>query len=527
MEDLTMAIGRNDPCPCGSGKKYKKCCMQADARGGRNGSRARPTQAGPPPDRQPTIKEYLDLGNRLAEQDRPKAAMMAWGEALKLDRNYLPALNNMGRMLVIQDRPDEALEYLERAAELDTAGAEVARRLSTAQEMVGDLEAAKANAEEALRRNPKDVPALLMLANLLKADLPEQHREAMESLLEHSSSLDDRQRRKLHFGLLNVYRGMKDYEQVARHSRRANTIDKATRLRQGTEFNVEYFQAMTEGQLRHYTPEYMEKVRPFGSDSRRPIFVIGLPRSGTTLTERVLGKHRNVYPAGELPDLNKAFNALPNIVRRNVPPADCLPILAKQGRPVTQMAEYYLKRLDVYDSEHPHVIDKACNGLFIGLIFTMFPQARVVHVQRDLRDTAVSCWMQQFQRVSWACDVEWMATHFRGHERLMERWYELFSDRILPVRYADVVEDLEGQARRMADFFELEWDEGMLKFYEDGGAVRTASVRQVRRPVYKGSLGRWKRYEPYPSDLFEAIADIKPCTGPSESETTPAEAAPA
>ncbi|MGC9455693.1 MAG: sulfotransferase [Phycisphaerae bacterium] len=507
--------GRNDPCPCGSGRKYKKCCGKTVTR--------------PPKDpevepEQPTARDYLDLGNRMARQERPNAAMMAWQEALKLRPDYLPALENMGKALVIKDRPEEAIPYLQQAAELDTEGTENLRRLASAQEMVGDLEGARLSAEKALECNREDVGALLLLTNLLKKDLPEDYRERMEAMLERSTGLSDKQRRQLHFALMNLYTSMKDYEAASRHSRRANAIDKAGRVRAGTQFVVEQFEKMVEAQLRYYTPEYMEKVRPYGSSSRRPIFVIGLPRSGTTLTERVLGKHPKVHPAGELPDIAKAYNALPHIVHRNLPPYECIPILAEQGAPITKMADFYLQRLDVYDKDHEHVIDKACNGMQMGLIFTMFPEARVIYVRRDIRDVAISCWLNQFQKVAWACDFEWLATHFRGHARVMPRWYELFGDRILTVRYEDMVEDLEGQARRMSEFLELDWDPAMLKFYEDGGAVRTASVRQVRQPVYKGSLGRWKYYEPYLPELFEAVSqvEIPPDTG---AEAAPAEAA--
>lgn len=512
-----MTAGRNDPCPCGSGKKHKKCCMKTAA--------PPPVKNGHVEPEQFTARDFLDLGNRMATEERPNAAIMAWQEALKLRPDYLPALENLGKALVMKDRPAEALEYLQRAVELDAGGTENLRRLASAQEMVGDLEGARVSAEAALQRNGEDVGAMLMLANLLKKDLPAEHRERMEAMLERSSSLTDKQRRQLHAGLLNIYRGLKDYARVARHSRRANTIDKAVRIRSGKEFNLPYFEKMVEAQLKLYTPEYMEKVRPYGSESRRPIFVIGLPRSGTTLTERVLGKHPKVHPAGELPDIAKAYNALPHIVQQDRPPFECIPVLAEQGTPITKMADFYLQRLDAYDKEHEHVIDKACNGMQMGLIFTMFPNARVIYVQRDIHDVAISCWLNQFEKVAWACDVEWLEAHFRGHARVMNRWYELFSDRILPVRYEGVVEDLEQQARRMTDFLDLEWDPGMLKFYEDGGAVRTASVRQVRQPVYKGSVQRWKHYEPYLPELFEAVERIEIPTAPNAASAEPARAA--
>ena len=153
------------------------------------------------------------------------------------------------------------------------------------------------------------------------------------------------------------------------------------------------------------------------------------------------------------------------------------------------------------------------NYLYLGLLAALFPRAKFIHCRRDLRDVAVSCWMTHFRQIRWASDPDHIAARFREYERLMGHWRRVLPVPLLDVAYEETVADLEGTARRLVGWCGLEWEPACLAFHEGKGPVRTASVSQVRQPVYSRSVGRWKHYEPSLGSLFDRLGEGTGDTG--------------
>ena len=174
---------------------------------------------------------------------------------------------------------------------------------------------------------------------------------------------------------------------------------------------------------------------------------------------------------------------------------------------IRRLAEAHLDRLTAIDAGRSlRVVDKMPeNYLFIGLLSILFPRATFIHCRRDLRDVAVSCWMTDFSSIRWANDPSHIAARFRQYFRIMNHWRTVLPVAIHEIDYEDTVNDLEGVARRLITAAGLEWEPACLEFHRTERPVRTASVSQVRQPVYKGSLNRWKNYEPALAELFAAL----------------------
>ena len=255
-------------------------------------------------------------------------------------------------------------------------------------------------------------------------------------------------------------------------------------------------------------------MRGFGLETERPIFIVGLPRSGTTLTEQILASHSRVFGAGELSYLREDFDALPRFTQQTSEVLKtsevCLPALECLGRlereTARRMAQWHEGRLLAVSRNASRVVDKMPeNYLYLGLIATLFPRAKIVHCRRDLRDVAVSCWMTNFRHLHWAADPDHIAARFRDYLRLMEHWRAVLPVSVLEVDYEETVNDLEAVARRLVAWCGLDWEPACLDFHKTSRPIRTASVMQVRQPIYTRSVARWKNYEAALGPLFAQL----------------------
>ncbi len=487
-----MAPGRNDPCPCGSGKKYKLCCLKA-------GQPARTAEG-----RAALAKEHFKRGNELRKKKRIAGAMDAYREAIRLKPDYGPALENLSGILQAANQHDEAVVFLKRAIEANPERRKPRLNLAFIYAQLGRTEDCERLVREMLRRNPTDVRALYRLSVLLERKLPDEDLRAICSLLETASDLPVRERQLLHAGLVDVYNARKEYGNAAKHAETANALDKQWRKEEGQLRDGLVVTSLVDRLIEIYSPEYFERVRDFGSDSVRPVFVVGLPRSGTTLAARIIGSHPRAFSAGELHLGKNAFYTVPHLLQTKEKPEVCAGRITSDI--TRRLANHHLHVLKLIDHEADRVVDKTpMNYLVLGLLVTMFPRAKIIHTRRDVRDVATSCWLKQFAKMFWACDKEWIATQIHQYRRIMDHWQRALLSPMLDFQYEEVVTDLETHARRLIDWVELPWDPACLEFHRSKGVVRTASIQQVRQPVYTRSVGRWRNYEDHLADLYALL----------------------
>jgi hypothetical protein len=236
------------------------------------------------------------------------------------------------------------------------------------------------------------------------------------------------------------------------------------------------------------------------------VFIIGLPRSGTTLIEQVLASHSQVFGTGEQPLGRQDFEMIPGQMNR----AGDHPFLCladpQVGTALRQIAQRHEDRLRELGGSAARVVDKMPdNYMYLGLLAVLFPSATFIHCRRDLRDVAVSCWMTNFRSIKWANDPAHISSRFAQYLRLMDHWRAILPATIHEVAYEETVDNLESVARRLIAACELEWEPSCLDFHKTRRPVRTASVTQVRQPVYRKSVARWRNYSELLADLFSAL----------------------
>ncbi len=286
--------------------------------------------------------------------------------------------------------------------------------------------------------------------------------------------------------------------------RAANALQKSDFEQQGKTYDPEAHRAFVDRLLNAFDRDHFARVRGFGLPTRRPVFVVGLPRSGTTLVEQVLSSHHRVFGAGELRLVHDVFEELPEVCGRQATALDCLSQLDSDV--VRSLATRHDGALSSMGFGADRVVDKMPeNTLYLGWIATLFPQAIVICCHRDLRDVALSCWLTHLAQVRWACDLDHIASRIGEHARLMKHWRSVLPTPILEINYELLVAEPDHQIRQLVHWCGLEWDPACLNFHKQERPVRTASAAQVRRPVHRRSVGRWKNYESWLGSFFERI----------------------
>ncbi len=295
-----------------------------------------------------------------------------------------------------------------------------------------------------------------------------------------------------------------DYTRAAECLRESNAAALADSVKKPNAYQPAEHERFVNNLIGAFSAELIERLAGQGSSSRRPVFILGLPRSGTTLIEQVLASHSQIHGAGELIQGRKDFENIPVVMKRNDPPMICVPEIT--GEELKELGRLHEERLLELSPDAPRVVDKMPdNYMYLGLLSLIFPSAVFIHSRRDLRDVAVSCWMTNFRSIRWASDPEHIATRFQQYRRIMKHWKEVLKVPIHEVDYEETVDDLEGVARRLIAACGLEWEPACLEFHRTERPVRTASVTQVRQPVYKKSVARWKNYEHDLGTLFAAL----------------------
>lgn len=254
-----------------------------------------------------------------------------------------------------------------------------------------------------------------------------------------------------------------------------------------------------------FAPAKLPAIARAANRDQTPIFIVGMPRSGSTLVEQVLASHPRVFGGGELQWINRLWHQLLGRVTGSGSLDEALARMTSAD--ADAVGAEYLGQLKALRPTATRVIDKnLSNVMHVGLLWALFPGARVIHCRRDPLDTGISCYMTDFADVlPFTCSFQGLGHFNRQVDRLMNYWEQTLDLPILKVDYEQVIGDLEGQARKLLNFLDLPWDDRCLQFHRNKRQVITASRWQVRRPIYNSSVGRWRHYEPWLGPLREAL----------------------
>jgi tetratricopeptide (TPR) repeat protein len=429
----------------------------------------------------------IGLGNALLWLDRPERANVHFQKALGLNSANAAARNGLGAALHMLGRSEEAVAEHRAVLATDPRNVEAHSKLGDALLALGRLADASAALEQAVALSPRKAGFYWNLANSKRFAADDQHVAALEALERNASSLNVEEQIDLHFALGKVLADIgapaKSFEHVMRGNalmRRRVAYDEAKAL--------DRFARMR----RIFTAALMNEKRGLADPSRLPIFIIGMPRSGTTLIEQILASHPSVFGAGELRDMAALAEAISRPAGTVVPEA----VPAMSGEDLRRLGADYVRAIQKLAPTAERITDKMPgNFVLAGLIHLALPEARIVHACRDLRDTAFSCFSLLFTRGHvYSYDLAELGRYCRGYQQLMKHWHAVMPGVILDVHYEDVVDNLEREAQRIIAYCGLDWDDRCLDFHRTARSVRTASATQVRQLIYRSSIGRWRQH---------------------------------
>jgi hypothetical protein len=338
---------------------------------------------------------------------------------------------------------------------------------------------------------------------LLRDKLPDRDIAAIEKWLADPAQGPE-PRGRLLFALAHVLDARGEYDRAARCSREANELTVESRKRRRKNLPAEHERIVT-GLIDAFNRAFFARTADQGLDTRLPVFIFGLPRSGTTLIEQILACHSCVFGGGELRLGRQSFEAIPAQMGRAERPLECVPDL--DGPMIRSIAETHLRKLrDLAGPDAKRASDKMPdNYLYLGLLATLFPKATFILCRRELRDVALSCWMTDFRSLYWASDPNHIGMLFHQYLRIMDHWRAVLPVQLHEVDYEETVDDLESVARRLVAACGLPWEPHCLQPHRNARPVRTASLIQVRQPVHRKSVARWTKYETALADLFSAL----------------------
>ncbi len=405
----------------------------------------------------------------------------------------------IGRALLDHGRPALAGDALERAASLDPGSAMAHTLHARALQEQGRFDEAIAGYEEALTLNPEQAEAYYGLAGSAKFSAGDPRISRLESLLE--SGLDKGPiRASLGFSLAKMYDDAGRHDQAFERYAEANELKAAQSPFDGPAF----VEAVSEV-IEIFSAGFFAARKEFGVADELPVYVLGMPRSGTSLVEQILASHEHIFGGGERQEIRQMIAGLPlNLESRAPFPKSVAAMDRALSRRLGKRLSDLLQRLAPGAAR---VTDKMPNNfLRLAFIALIFPKARVIHCRRDALDTCLSCFFQFFDRgQEFTYDLADLGLYYRQYERLMRHWREVLPLDMIDVSYEKLVADQEKESRRLIDFCGLDWDPDCLAYHRSGRSVRSASVWQVRQPIYRTSLERWRAYDKYLGPLKNAL----------------------
>jgi tetratricopeptide (TPR) repeat protein len=449
---------------------------------------------------------YIGLARLHYEKENMAEAESCARRAVELAPTKAEMCSQLGSIYAEMARSDDARQMFRRALEIDPENNDALLGLGHLEMEGGDMEKAEALFRQALALKEDNLPARFHLAQVKKVQPGDENLAALEAAeqraLDPSRKLSPKKAMSLHFALGKCYDDSKQYDRAFPHFLEGCRLKRATYDYDANEVSRHFNSIM-----QVFDRSMLERLRGAGDPSQVPVFVLGMPRSGTTLTEQIIASHPDVHGAGELPDLL-------TIAQRQLQgvgfPEN---IRAMDQQTLTAWGADYVSGLRQRAPEAKHITDKMPADFFaVGLIHLMLPNAKIIHVNRNPVDTCLSCFTRLFNRKqNQTYDLAELGRYYVDYVRLMDHWRKVLpAGAFLDVQYEDIVADQEAQARRMLDSCGLEWDEACLDFHKHKRSIRTASVTQVRQPIYNSSVERWRPYEKHLGPLLDALGDLVP-----------------
>jgi tetratricopeptide (TPR) repeat protein len=455
-----------------------------------------------------SLEPYLMMAQLLLEDHKLNGALAAVKQALDLDGRSAKALAMMGRVKREMGQTEESVDWFAKAAEADPDSAEFPNQMGVSYLELGELEKARQRFEEAIAMAPESLRIYTNLAAAKKFSRDDETFGKFLKAAEKVDTLPDHERVGVHYAL------GKAYDDAGEPARAMDAFIEGARLKHA---ELNYQKAphlfMFDRIREVFSREAIEARRAeiTGSSTEAPIFIVGMPRSGSTLTEQILSSHSQVFGAGEVRTL---YESIHRTVSRDFGDAIRFPeVFRFMGQShADEIVTRYLADVPNWHGGTPRVTDKMLSNYFyVGFIHLIMPRATIIHIRRNPIDTCVSCFTRLFREdLPYSYDFDDLADYYLKYAELMAHWRSVLPEGAFhELRYEDLVNDTEATARRLLDRAGLPWEEQCLAFHENRRAIKTASVTQVREPIYTRSVDRWRKYGAAVQPLVDRLAAIE------------------
>lgn len=480
--------------------------------------------------RRPDSPEIHNALGIITMCERASQSIREFERALALRPDYPEAQINLAKTLYRESRHAEAAELLEQMARQRPGDLDIRMLLGHAYAELNELDAASRHYRDAAELTPDSSRPLVAMGHLMLrfGRFDEAYRayqrarstdplncDAAAAMLTHLKSrisageieqigallqnptLTDGQRRQLHFAFAAYLDAAGEHDRAFFHMDEGNRLRRKELEAQSRSFDLGAYVARVDSIIGNFNQSYFRRTTDLGVASELPVFIVGMPRSGTTLCEQILASHSQVFGAGELNDLSRIARRLRSELSSSADEtgfADFAKHLHADA--IQKTALQHIARIGSLAPSALRIVDKMpMNYQHLGLIATLFPSAKIIHCRRDAMDVGLSCYSKDFPAaLAWSCDLTAIGQVQRQYERLMAHWSRVLPIPVLEFSYEDVVSNAEFHARRMVQYCGLGWDDACLAFHSTERQVKTASLQQVRQPVYGSSVQRWRKY---------------------------------
>jgi len=448
---------------------------------------------------------HYNLGIAFVAQGKVDDAVSHYERALALKPDYANAHNNLASVLQAEGRIDEAIAHFELTLAIDPNHAEAHNNLGNILKEHGRFDEAIAHYGRAVEIRPDYAEVHYNRAEIKTFRAADPELAALEELAGRSG-LPDTRALHVHFALAKALDDIGDYSRSFEHLHKANTMKRR---------QVPYAEKTVATLFRRianvFDTSLLDRFKGTGDPSSVPVFILGMPRSGSSLIEQILSSHPQIQGAGELTSLETAVAAVLGGRHQSLQYPECIDTIDVST--LKRLGEAYLAHLPQLAEGKLRITNKLPgNFLHIGLIRMMLPNAKIIHTMRDPIDTCASCYSKLFSSgVYFSYDLGELGRYYRRYTEMMDHWRNVLAPGdVLDVSYELVVDDIEGQARRLIDFCGLPWNDCCISFHKNSRPVRTASSVQVRKPLFRSSLQRWRRYGPGIAPLLHELGDLVP-----------------
>lgn len=480
---------------------------------------------------------HCNVGNAFLSLENFGKAQFAFQTALRIDPNHVEAMEGLARaqqelreldkaealarkalatrerasgwsllanILSDQGFPDQAADAYEKSLQLDPVLVSAWIGKGHLLMEFGKMDEAEACFRRALELEPDNIAPRLSLTQVRKTREGDENLVSIEASAKEIQQMPATKALSLHFALGKAYEDLGRYDEAFPHYLEGCRI-KRSRI----EYSADNNQQIARNIRESFTAERIASLRGGGNDSSTPIFVLGMPRSGTTLTETIIASHPDVYGAGELPDLIQVISHPSGEPPQGYP----LNVLSMTPADINALGAQYIERLRRHSPSAKYVTDKMpANFLGLGMIHLMLPNAKIVHVKRNPIDTCVSAFTRLFNKSQHqSYDLRELGRHYRDYLDIMAHWRAVLpAGSFYEIQYEDLVANQEDESRKLIAYCGLEWSDACLNPHKTERNVKTASVTQVRQPVYTSSVERWRVYEKFLGPLLDELKDVLP-----------------